>query len=87
MKLNISGNARLRHFKKDSFPSPSAMQLDCGKCGCREYEVYVEPRQDDARVIGVVCKECRDVFRVDLAGFLDAKGQARRVDLSETAEV
>ena len=87
MNLGIFGNARLRHHKKDSFPSPNSMQLDCGQCGCRHFEVYVEPRADDARVVGIVCQECRNVWRVDLAAFLDGKGKTRRVNLDEVAEV
>lgn len=87
MALEIAGQARLRHFKKDTFPQMGSLQLDCGKCGNRQFDVFVEPREDDARIVGIVCTECRDVFRVDLGGFLDAKGKVRRVGLDEITEV
>ena len=87
MNLKILGNARLRHFKRGSFPSPSAMPLECGKCQNRTFEAYVEPREDEAKVVGLICQECRDVFRLDLAGFLDGTGKPRRVDLDEVKEV
>ena len=87
MNLRIFGSARLRHFKKDTFPSMGSMQLDCGQCGNRHFEVYVEPKEDDARVVGLVCQECRNVWRIDMAAFLDGKGRARQIGIDELAEV
>ena len=79
INLKVLGNARLRHFKKDAFPHHNSIQLECAKCGNRQYDVYVEPKEDDARVVGLVCAECRDVWRLDLAAFLDGKGKLKRV--------
>ena len=86
MPININGTARLRHFKKNTFPSFGSMPLECGQCQNRAFNAYVEPRESDARVVGLICVECKNVFRLDLGAFLDGNGRARRVGLDEVDE-
>ena len=68
------------------FPSGGASHLRCGKCGATDFTVHVVPgNQGTARINGVACSICGNVFEANMVGELGGtlKNAKRNVNQRE----